>query len=91
MAIMAHMPKIELKLHPAFFIPAVLDKPSGILEINMATTVAMLTAPPVIMVNPIAMDSGIPSITEPTAIAMLLLSDDSDFNCSPERLRCLAP
>lgn len=63
------MAKIETKLHPAFFIHAVLDKSSGILEINMVTTAAILAVPPVIIVRSIAIDSGMPSIIEPTTMA----------------------
>lgn len=74
------MAKIETKLHPAFFIHAVLDKSSGILEINMVTTAAILAVPPVIIVRSIAIDSGMPSIIEPTTMAKLLFSEYPVFN-----------
>src|SRR4051812_11599145 len=74
-----HIPKIYLTERPAFFMPVVLDKDSGMLDRKMAITAAVLTAPPCIMLTPIAMDSGMPSSKEPNAMANPLpLSSDSE-------------
>lgn len=74
--------------HPSFFISAELDRPSGMLDKNTATMVAVLTPVPPIMVSPRAMDSGIPSITEPATIAAPLPSKSAGLW---DRFRCLAP
>ena len=77
---------------PAFFIPAELESPSGTFDRNTAATVTMLTAPPAIMLTPIAIDSGIPSSRAPTAIASPLPGcSDSDACWVPDRFLCRAP
>ena len=85
-------PKTYRADRPASFIPAELDKPSGRFDKKMAATVATLTAPPCRTLNPIAIDSGMPSSSAPSAIATPLPSCSCSLACwSPERFRCLAP
>src|SRR4051794_28028500 len=88
----AQMPKIYLTERPDFFMPVVLDSDSGMLDKKIAIMAAVLTAPPCIILTPIAMDSGIPSSKEPNAIANPLPpSSDSEGCLPPDRLRCFAP
>src|SRR3954462_10608211 len=91
-AIAPHTPNTYLRERPACFIPAELESPSGTFERKTAATVTRLTAPPEIMLTPMAIDSGIPSSKAPTAIANPLPSLSCSDGCwSPERLRCFAP
>src|ERR1051326_6015388 len=55
-AIAVHTPKTYFGERCAFFIPDELDSASGMFEIKIAATVTALTAPPLIMLTPIAID-----------------------------------
>lgn len=52
--------------------PAVLDRPSGTLEMKTAASIAGLTAPPANSPTPRTTDSRMPSMSAPTAMAVPL-------------------
>src|SRR4051794_31715804 len=68
-AITPHTPNTYCFDRPALRMPAELESPSGMFDRKIATTATQLTAPPAIIDTPITIDSGIPSISAPTAIA----------------------
>ena len=71
--------------------PAALESPSGMLERNIAATATKLTTPPESSERPITMDSGIPSSSAPSAIAVPLPESSLSRGCLSERFRCRAP
>src|SRR4051812_41390693 len=88
----AHSPKTYAADRPALRMPAELDRPSGTLDTKIATTATQLTAPPASIDVPMTIDSGIPSSSAPTAMAVPLPGcSSSDACCFPDRLRWSAP
>ena len=69
-AIVIHSPKMYFALRPALRIPTALESPSGKFERKIAASMAMLTPFPLKSVRPRTTLSGIPSRSEPTAIAI---------------------
>lgn len=72
--------------------PAVLDRPSGTLEMKTAASIAGLTAPPANSPTPRTTDSGMPSMSAPTAMAVPLPGESFSVGWGLlERFRCFAP
>src|SRR5699024_8790899 len=91
-AIAAQIPNTYRRLRPARFQPALLERPSGTLEMNTAANIGTLSPGPARTLSPSTMDSGTPSSSAPMAIAPPLpLCSCSEVCWSPERLRCPAP
>ena len=71
--------------------PALLDSPSGRLDSTIASSTGT-PMPPVVSERPSTVDSGTPSSSAPTAMAVPLPACSSSLGCSsPARLRCRAP
>jgi len=74
--------------------PAALDRPCGTLARKKPAITPMPSAPPAITDSPTKSDSGMPSSTDPMAMAVPLPRCCSSLGCathSPQRFLCFAP
>ncbi len=90
-AIAPHTPNTYLAPRPACFMPATLESPSGTFEMTTAASMVTPIPPPPSSETPSTTDSGTPSSSAPTAMAVPLPAWSCSVGWLLLRLRCRAP